>query len=288
MIALAFLVDDIDELLDHGIAALDPTSRQRQIIDDVRAWHKRYPNDWRSTRRLLKEKYSQAGGAMRDRNGYELTTGATIAALLYGGGDLPETLRTAFNFGWDADNTAATAGTIVGVQRGYRQLMSHGWQIVDRYRNTTRDGMPMDETITSFADRLMALAEQVIRQNDGERVVRSARPVFLIPAELPGNVHPLNLAEISSEFHAKLQSAFGAGSQDVTDQQRAREAYLAICLGLAPGLADEHPDAWRQAIVALNGYQPLVRYLHSEQPGTEFHIRLKQRATAAGLIPVER
>lgn len=65
-------------LLDKGVEALDPKSIQRQIVDDVRAWHRRYPDNWRTTRRLLKEKYSQADGGMRDRNGYELTTGATV------------------------------------------------------------------------------------------------------------------------------------------------------------------------------------------------------------------
>ena len=47
-----------------------------------------------------------------------------------------------FNYGWDADNAAATAGTILGVIKGYRWMMSRGWQIVDRYRNETRGKMP--------------------------------------------------------------------------------------------------------------------------------------------------
>ena len=68
-------------------------------------------------------------------------------ALLFGGGDLAETLRIAFNFGWDADNSAATAGTIVGVVKGYRWLLSQEWQIVDRYKNTSRQNMPNDEKI---------------------------------------------------------------------------------------------------------------------------------------------
>jgi hypothetical protein len=55
---------------------------------------------------------------MRDKNGYELNTAATIASLVYGSGELPLTLQHAFNFGWDCDNSAATAGTIVGVMNG--------------------------------------------------------------------------------------------------------------------------------------------------------------------------
>ena len=222
MIALAFVVDDMNVLLNHGVTAIDPQSRQHQIIADVREWHRQNPKDWRTTRQLLEEKYSQADGGMRDRNGYELTTGATIAAgPLYGEGDLAETLKTAFNFGWDADNSAATAGTIVGVLRGYRSLMSQGWQIVDRYRNTTRAGMPMDETITSFADRLIELAEKVVRKGGGERAFRRGRPVYRIAAENPGNVHPLRQVENESEkLRDDLKEEILAGIQANAHAQR--------------------------------------------------------------------
>ena len=96
---------------------------------------------------------------MRDKNGFELNTASTIAALLYGEGDFSKTLMTAFNFGWDADNTAATAGTIMGVVKGHKWMMSQGWKIVDRYKNTKRENMPDNETITSFADRIIELSE---------------------------------------------------------------------------------------------------------------------------------
>ena len=285
MIAMAFVVDDLNRLLDHGVSALDAHSRQRQIITDVRRWHSQNPEDWRTTRRLLKEKYSQARGGMRDRNGYELTTGATIAALLYGDGDLVETLKTAFNFGWDADNSAATAGTIVGVQQGYRNLLSKGWQIVDRYRNTTREGMPMDETITSFADRLTELAEKVIRHAGGDRALHRGRPVYHIPVESPSNVYALHRGgNRSDQLRADLSVEISDSILGAADaQQRARAAYLAICLDLAPTLADQHPAEWRRAVAALNTYQGLVAYLYSTQPGTAMHRQLKERARRAGL-----
>lgn len=290
MIACAFLTDDINALLDHGVIALDAESRQRQIIKDVRRWHEQHPDDWRKTRQLLKEKYSQADGGMRDRNGYELTTGSTIAALLYGEGDLAETLRTAFNFGWDADNSAATAGTIVGVLRGYRSMLSQGWQVVDRYHNTTRDGMPMDETITSFADRLAELAEKIICERGGERSVVQGRPVYRVMTEEPRNVHPLSrLKNQSTILRMNLGDRIVAGIvEGVSVEQQAQGAYLAICLGMAPKLADDHPEKWRAAIAALNSYEEFVTYLLSNQPGTTAHEQIKERAAAAGLRSLKK
>lgn len=281
MIALAFVIDDLNVLLDHGVAALDEQSRQRAIIQDVRQWHRENPEDWRATRRLLRDKYSQADGGMRDRNGYELTTGSTVAALLYGDGDLAETLKTAFNFGWDCDNSAATAGAIVGVLRGYRSLLAQEWSIVDRYRNTTRGAMPMDETITSFADRLVELAEKVILDGGGQRTLQRGRPVYRIATEDTRNVHSLTAIKDQSE---ELRAQVERGILVTADrQQQARCAYLAISLGIASKLAETHPAEWQQAVAGLNSYQPLIKYLFSNQPGTAAHARLKQLAADAGL-----
>ncbi|QDT36238.1 ADP-ribosylglycohydrolase family protein [Stratiformator vulcanicus] len=286
MIALAFVVDDLEVLLDRGVEAIDPKSLQREIIADVRGWHQQYPDDWRQTRRLLKEKYTQADGGMRDRNGYELTTGSTVAALLYGEGDLPKTLEIAFNFGWDCDNSAATAGAIVGVMKGYRSFLAQEWQIVDRYRNTTREGMPNDETITSFADRLVELAERIVLDAGGERRWEQGSVEYQIKAESPANIRALEspkgrTAQLAKELGDEVRTGI---LNPKSDRERARAAYLAICLKTAPTFAAEHPEQWAAAVAALNEFQPLVQYLFSDRPLTPMHHDLKRRATAAGLV----
>ena len=290
MIATAFFDRDIDRILDAGVAALDTRSRLREIVADVRRWHAEYPHDWRATRARLKRKYSQADGGMRDRNGYELNTGATIAALLYGGGDLPQTLMTAFNFGWDADNTAATAGTIVGVIKGYRWIMSQGWVIVDRYRNTTRDEMPVDETITSFADRLADLASVVIVQQGGMET-RSAggQPRYRIRQQQPDCVYPLeDPGQARDRLRSELRDEIdGSILRSSTDIARARAAYLAICLDMAARFQREHPAEWAAAIQTLSGFENVTQALfhHADVPAGE---PLRRRATVAGLKPPAR
>ncbi|MCB1124638.1 MAG: ADP-ribosylglycohydrolase family protein, partial [Verrucomicrobiae bacterium] len=253
MIATAFFEDNIDSILDAGLAAIDPGSKLNGIIADVRHWHEQHPDKWRTTRRLVKDKYSKYNGEMRDRNGYELNTASTIAALLYGQGDFAETLKTAFNFGWDCDNSAATAGTIVGVMKGYRWMLSQGWPVVDRYRNTTRENMPMDETITSFADRVIELAEKVILENGGKRLKLGGRPGFVVAGQVPRNQVPLpSLASQISDMQASMGKQIenwlvnGLGRQD-----RARATYLAICLDMADELKTQHPSAWEDGLAAL-------------------------------------
>ena len=66
--------------------------------------------------------------ALEESHGHDAGNGARLMipalddgdglCLLYGQGGFTKTLTTAFNFGWDADNTAATAGTIIGIIKG--------------------------------------------------------------------------------------------------------------------------------------------------------------------------
>ena len=284
MIATAFLTDDMEKILDSGVTVLDPRSVLREIVGDVRTWHRAHPNDWRTTRQLVKEKYSKYGGEMRDRNGYELNTASTIAALAYGEGNLANTLRHAFNFGWDADNNAATAGTIVGVMKGYRWMMAQGWDIRDRYRNETRDGMPQDETITSFADRLIEVAERVIAEQGGERVADGLRTVYRIRTEEPANVYPLpslygQAARMRDAMKDEIESAVLG---DREPRAQARAAYLAIALDLADAIRAGHPEQWARALAMLQEYPQVaqVMYHHSPVPAAE---PLRERAKRAGL-----
>jgi hypothetical protein len=286
MIAMAFVTPDIETLLDNGLAAVDPNSTVAQIVRDVRGWHREHPDDWRATRQLLKDKYSKYGGAMRDRNGYELNTGSTIAALLYGRGDFVATLLTAFNFGWDADNTAATAGTIVGVRKGYRWMLAQGWQIVDRYKNTTRENMPEDETITSFADRLTDLAEKLIVEQGGSRLTADGRIIYRIATQKPGCAQRLESdREQAAALRARLSHEIdGSLAHPTSREQLARAAYYAICLDLAPALRAEHPREWTAALAALNGYENILQVIFHHSP-TPLGDSLRAKAVATGLKP---
>ncbi len=285
MIAAAFVLRDVEAVLDAGLRAIDPHSQLHEIAGDVRRWQREHPEDWRATRQKVRDKYTRHEGKMRDSNGYELNTAATLAALLYGQGELPATLQTAFNFGWDCDNSAATSGTIVGVMTGYSRMMAHEWQIVDRYRNTTRDGMPMDETITRFADRLIDLSEQVIGQQGGERRREAAGISYRIPVETPACVRPLlppeeAAAVLAASLRAEIETAILGETDEVA---LARAAYLAVGLDLAPALKERDAARWERAVAALNAREKIVQAIF-HQAVTPAGDLLRAKARAAGLV----
>jgi len=293
MIATAFVENDIKKIIEAGVSSLDKSSIILQIINDIDKWYTQYPDNWTETRRLLKEKYTRENGRTRDRNGHELNTGAIIAALLYGKGDFQETLKHAFNFGWDADCNAATVGTIVGVIHGYRKMMNNNdkynpdWLIVDRYRNTTRDNMPMDETITSFADRILELFEMVNESNGGRKMVVNNTVVYQIPVEQPAVITRLSPVEDQKKL---LQQQFGEQiKRDIvsTDREvRARAAYMAVCLDINSNLSKSSPKQWKAACNDLSGYWKIINNIfYGDFEGLK---SFADKFEAAGLIKPQR
>jgi hypothetical protein len=290
MISIAYLTSDIQKILNAGQAALDPQSDFRRILRDVRRWHGENPGDWRATRKLIRDKYTRYGGQdQRDRNGVILNGAATIAALLYGNGDFVETVRHAFNFGWDCDNNAATAGTVLGVIKGYQWLMGQGWNIQDRFRNTSRDNMPMDETITSFGDRMVALTDRVITEHGGEKLTVAGEPVYRLKLEPPANLERLPDLQgeqtlLEKQWKQEIEQSIAGAEPDGL----ARVAYLAICMDLAPDLRRNHPEPWAKALSALQSQPKVMQALFYESP-TPAGEALRARAMAAGLVkPAEK
>lgn len=289
MVSTAFIEKDIDKLLVAGLKALDGGSILRQIIHDIRAWHQKYPDNWRETRKLLKEKYTREGGNFRDTNGHELNTGSIIAALLYGNGDFTESLKHAFNFGWDADCNAATVGSIVGVIYGYKKMLNHNdpyhpdWLIVDRYRNVTRDNMPMDETITSFADRVVELFEMINEENGGTRTVQNNVVVYKIPVEKPTLVRPLIPAtERTKTLNTEVKSAIEKDLLSANRKAMARAAYMAICLEDHKSYEKKYPRQWREACMHLSGYWKIMYNVFSKRHDFVELNKIQQKFRLAG------
>jgi hypothetical protein len=306
MIATAFVETDIDKILDAGMKAVDPKSKIAEVVATVRELCRDNPKDWKKTRLAMKERWQTRGGIVRERNGYELNTGCVVAALIYGHNDFIETLRTAFNLGWDADCDGATAATVVGVMKGRRWMDAQGWNIKDVYRNTSRDDMPNDETLRGLENLCIEAARITIKTHGGEvdlepspsgkgQVARNSPwrgegalkfftqgTIYRIPVEEPANIEPLataadQLARIRKQFGTQLKTDLtspGAG--------RARAGFIAICLGETEKLKREAPKEWAAAIAELQANYPKVVHNLFKAPAP-IGDPLRQAAEEAGL-----
>lgn len=277
MVSLAFVEQDVHALVLAGRAATDPESEIHEIVGFVLGQWSAHRDDWRAARKAIRDRYTRHGGVRPDINGYALNGAATIAALLYGGGDFLKTLRLAFSMGWDADNNAAMCGTILGVIHGRRWMDRQGWKIVDVYRNVKREGMPTDETITSYGRRVVEVARTVIARKGG-RVTES--DVF-IRREDP------TIVELRADRTGELKRELGpALEKDLTGGghiDRARAVYLAIRLGMAAELRARHPRPWRWGVQRLERTAPglVIALFKSPKPDGD---AIRRAASEAGIL----
>ena len=124
--------------------------------------------------------------------------------------------------------------------------MSQGWDIKDLYKNTSRDDMPESETITTYGDRLVALAQLNISEHGGSKTTVNGKSVYRINTEKPANVEPLpdlkkQYAAMRSQLRAEVEKGVVSGA---SAQEKARAAYLAICLDFAAEMKEKHAAQW--------------------------------------------
>lgn len=249
MIATAFFEDDITDVIRAGLASVDPSSEIFGIVSKVISWFEAHPDDWRETRLSIKENYwSGEFGGPGGTNGYRVITASTIASLLYGKGDFVESLRLAFNFGWDADNVAAMVGTIMGIIKGEKWIRVQGWPIRNIYTNDRRPGLPSEMTITEFADMHLRLAERNILEQGGDIIYNHGEKGYRIKAEEPSNIEALpnpiyRYRELKSESLPLIEAGLGG---DSTEQLYS--VYMAVCLGIVEEVSENRKAEWMNAL----------------------------------------
>jgi ADP-ribosylglycohydrolase len=160
MYALAFFESDVPTLIRVAQRHLSPQSAIHSIITSVIEWHRRYPDAWRATRRWIRDAYDTDPMWWASR----VNLASAVMALLYGDGDLMQTLSIAILAGWDADNNATTSAGLLGVIHGYQNLPVPFRSATGVYYNEDVTGdLPRYQTVREIAARTQALAEAVLR-----------------------------------------------------------------------------------------------------------------------------
>jgi len=127
MYAAAFFEKDPRRIVQAGLACLPPASPYAKLISDVLAWSKQTPEDWTAVWRRVEEKWNRRepcpAGALLPFNIDAKINGAYVAiGLLYGKGDIGQTIRISTRCGQDSDCNPSTAAGIIGVALGYQKI----------------------------------------------------------------------------------------------------------------------------------------------------------------------
>ena len=149
--------------------------------------------------------------------------------------------------------------------------------------------MPDNETITSFAARIIEVAGLVIAENGGRKISHNGKTFYRIRVQKPANVERLSSPHKRlNTLLSKLKPQIKAGlDRDATTRQRARAAYLAICLDLTDSLRSEDTERLEQAMAALEKYPKLLDVIFNKSPG-DAGDKLRTAATDAGLKKPKR
>lgn len=213
MYSLAFVSGDINEIVKEGLKAIPAESQFYQCINDVIAWHKKYPDDWKQTWLEVEKHWSAdigcPDGVFRDFNiDAKINAAYIVIGLLYGEGDYSRTLEISTRCGQDSDCNPASAGGILGTMLGYSGIPEFWkkplYKVEDLdFKYTTMSLNDVYNTGTRHA--LEVLAENGVNTTGNELVI----PV--------GEIEPVQL-EVGFEGHFPIERR-GIGQQLSTENR---------------------------------------------------------------------
>src|SRR5262249_16742661 len=117
----------------------------------------------------------------------------------------------------------------------------------------------------------------------GSKATVAGKAVYRINAEQPGNVEPLADPEKQrAALRAQLRDQIEKGVTCTNAREKARAAYLAICLDFAPAMKERHSDQWSQALQALASYPRVMQVMFYLGPVPAGEA-IRRKANAAGL-----
>jgi hypothetical protein len=189
MYSLAFVRDDIDQVVKEALNVIPKESQYHQAMTDVIRWHQQYPDDWKQTWLEVQRKWGRdvgcPDGALTTFNIDALMNSAWIVlGLLYGEEDFGKTLEISTRAGDDSDCNPASAGGILGCLVGYDAIPDYWKQGLDKVED--RDFQYTTMSLNETYEISMRHAEEVIRRNDGivevdsvEIAVQEPKPVRL-------------------------------------------------------------------------------------------------------------
>jgi len=142
--------------------------------------------------------------------------------------------------------------------------------------------MPMDETITIFADRIIELFEMVNEQNGGAKTIVDNTVVYQIPVEQPAVIIKLSPVEEQKQLLRKeFEKQIIQGIASTDREERARAAYMAVCLDMNTSLARSNAKQWKAACNDLSGYWKIMNNIF-HYVDYSYSLKLKEKFEMAG------
>lgn len=189
MYAEAFFEKDPVKLVEAGLKAIPAGSQYAECVRDCLAWYKENPDDWTKAWQKIEEKYqknSEYRKASCDKGKFNIDAkinGAYIVlGMLYGKGDLDQTILISCRAGQDSDCNPSSAAGVLFTTLGFSQ-------VPDRFKEKLDESKYWIYTAYNFP-KLIDACEKVARESvikSGGRIEKDANgeEVFVLPVQKP-------------------------------------------------------------------------------------------------------
>ncbi len=179
MYAEAFFEKDVVKIIEAGLKAIPSESQYAEMVRDLLAWSKTEPT-WEACWQRCQEKYRQNPAYQKASNGgidCKINGAYVLMGLLYGKGDLDQTIIISCRCGQDSDCNPSSAAGVLFTTLGFSKLP-------DRFAKELDEKAVFSHTTYNFP-ALIDVCEKLARQaivKEGGRVEKEANgeEVFVI------------------------------------------------------------------------------------------------------------
>jgi len=237
MYAEAFFESDPKKLVEAGLKCIPAESQFAKCIRDTIKWHEENPDDWEKAWDLINKKYHldadhrrfSCSGPKGSFNIDAKINGAYIVmGLLYGKGDMDQTIVISTRCGQDSDCNPANSGGVLGTVIGRSKLP-------DKFTSAINPEGKFSHTPYTFP-ALVEVSEKLVRQavlRAGGKIEKddAGNEILLIPVQEP---KPTKLEQCwepgepaNSRFTEEEMEKIGSASASVEkDVQKAVDKVL--------------------------------------------------------------
>ncbi len=131
MYAAAYFTSDIEKIIREGLKCIPSECNYAKCVRDVLAWHSEYPDDWEKCWELIMDKYfrtldhqpfhQQQSDAWVGIDA-KINGAFIVLGLLYGEGDMDQTIIYSMRCGLDSDCNPSNAAGILATTIGFNNL----------------------------------------------------------------------------------------------------------------------------------------------------------------------
>ncbi|MCF0143263.1 MAG: ADP-ribosylglycohydrolase family protein, partial [Parasporobacterium sp.] len=207
-VADAFTCGTVDEIIDKALEYIPESCDYRTVVNAVRDFHKKNPDDFRAARAFVDENF---GAHLFPGYCHIIpNAGICILAMLYSGGDLGRAIEIAVMCGFDTDCNSSSIGTILGVWNGIEK-------VPERYRKPINDTVVLSSAsgylnmhdLPEAAKNIYNTACELYGY-ESEKVTAAAPGEIFMDFSLPGSTYGI---ELSEEAHHTIRNSEGCGTE---------------------------------------------------------------------------